>query len=512
LINRILEILPAFLAWTTIFLPVVLSFHFPVLVATFIVIFASMWFVRAIEFSLFLILSFLKFKKAQKINWIKKNKNFSLNKNLTKKEKENRNNMINENKFIKPEEVIHLVIIPTYKEGIEVLRDSVKAILKSNFDLKKIFLCIATEERDKINGKKNAALIAKEFKNKFGKFFHFTHPDKIPGEIRGKGGNITYAGKNCTKILQKENFDLKKIIVTTLDADNCVHQDYFAALTYSFCTEKNRHYRSFQPLAFFFNNIWDVPVFNRIVALSSSFWHMIENGRPDRLRNFASHAQPLSALKEMNFWSVKTIVEDGHQYWRSYLHFKGNYAVVPVFIPIFFDAFQDKNFFRSVKGQFLQLRRWAWGVNDIPFMIKNWWKMKKQLPFFRTLLQFFRLCEGHFMWATAPILITLTTPIPRMINDEFSETVFAANSAFLVSHTFSFALTGIIIAMGVSFLLMPRPKTIGQKISIFGQWLLLPFVTVIFGSSSALTAQTILASGRKLEFNVTPKIRIIKDE
>ena len=43
------------------------------------------------------------------------------------------------------------------------------------------------------------------------------------------------------------------------------------------------------------------------------------------LRNFASHSQPLKALIGMNFWSTRTIVEDGHQYWRSLFYFEGKY-------------------------------------------------------------------------------------------------------------------------------------------------------------------------------------------
>jgi len=35
----------------------------------------------------------------------------------------------------------------------------------------------------------------------------------------------------------------------------------------------------------------------------------------------------------MGFWSRRTIVEDGHQFWRSYFYFRGRYRAVPVRTP-----------------------------------------------------------------------------------------------------------------------------------------------------------------------------------
>jgi hypothetical protein len=209
----------------------------------------------------------------------------------------------------------------------------------------------------------------------------------------------------------------------------------------------------------------------------------------------------------MDFWATDTIVEDGHQFWRSYLHFKGNYAVLPIYLPIYFDAFQGKNYFRSIKGQFLQLRRWAWGVTDLPFMAKKWWQKSRELPFWPTLVQFYRLFEGHFMWSAAPLLIGLTTPMVQFINWNYQHQVFTANANLVISTFFQIAIIGLFIAMGVSLLTLPAPAKWWQKLMIPLQWLLLPPITLFMGSFPALTAQVYLAIGKRLEFNVTPKIR-----
>jgi cellulose synthase/poly-beta-1,6-N-acetylglucosamine synthase-like glycosyltransferase len=505
-----LEILPAVCAWSAISLPIALSFYYPLYVGIFILVFSSIWFFKSLEFMGFLIYSYYKYKKSQKINWNKLLDDID-NHNIADLEEQYKlEKMLKKGSFISPNNLRHLVIVATYKEDYHILEQTIKSVLDTDYDKKKLYICIATEERAGNHGINNAKKLKEQYGDQFGEFVYTVHSDGIEGEVIGKGGNITHAGRELEKMLQERGIkksEYKNYIVTTLDADNCVDKAFFACLTYTYSMEDQRKYRSFQPLSFFFNNIWEVPIFNRLVSLSSGFWHMIENGRPDRLRNFAAHSQPFEALAEMDFWATDTIVEDGHQFWRSYLHFKGNYAVCPFFVPVYQDAMQDATFFKSIKGQFLQLRRWAWGVTDVLFMIKNWWKMRRELPFTKTLLRFWRLAEGHFMWATAPILITLTTPVPSLINEEFNKTVFAANSSFLISNFFKIALFGIIISMSLSMLTMPKAPTFRDKISLFWQWILLPPMTIVFGAFPAITAQTILAFGKKLEFKVTPKFR-----
>ena len=87
--------------------------------------------------------------------------------------------------------------------------------------------------------------------------------------------------------------------------------------------------------------------------------------RPQHLRNFASHSQPLEALEGMNYWSKRTIVEDGHQYWRSLFYFDGDYEVIPIRVPIYQDAVIAETFLGTLKAQFIQLRRWDYGASDV---------------------------------------------------------------------------------------------------------------------------------------------------
>ena len=131
---------------------------------------------------------------------------------------------------------------------------------------------------------------------------------------------------------------MEKVIVTSLDSDNRMSEKYLDYVAYEFITRPNRQRLSYQPVSLFMNNIWEATAPMRVIAISNSFFNIISTMRPHTLRNFASHSQPLAALVEMDFWSKRTIVEDGHQYWRSLFHFHGDYDVVPIHVAIYQDA------------------------------------------------------------------------------------------------------------------------------------------------------------------------------
>ncbi len=517
---RYLEILPGFLSWCALILPVIFSLFAPSVVAIFFILYTSLWLFRSMEFSYFLIKSYIVSEIYLKKDWYRyltyfettqNNIDYDIkktNKKFLIKTKKRIEILKDRNRYKTYDKIYHIIIIATYKEDINILRATINAIKKSRYDPKKLIVVLGTEERDKKRGLENAEILKKEFKDVFKDFYSFMHPKDIPGEVKGKGGNITYSAKELTKILRSQNIDLSDYIVTTLDADNIIHELYLANLTFHYLLTPERKNCSFQPLPLFYNNIWDVPILNRMVAISSSFWHLFESSRPDRLRNFSSHAQSLEALYEMDFWSTSSIVEDGHQYWRAFFHFNGDHNVIPLFIPIYQDAVQNKSYIKCLTCQYLQLRRWAWGASDIPFVIINMYKNFSKLPKIHTILNFLRLIEGHFMWATAPIIITLATPIPRMVNKDFTQTILGNNLAYVLGTIFSFALIGIFVSLLVSLIMLPKPpKGIWYKISSILQWILVPLTTIIFGAIPALDAQTRLMLGYYLDFNVTEKIR-----
>jgi len=485
---RLFEILPGALTWLAFILPIFLSIFWPILIASFIILYALLWFARAVIMSIRLIVAYKEYKKNIIINWLLKC----------------------QNKYSRTwKDIYHVVILATYKEDIETLLHSMKAITESNYPLNRIIFVLATEERDKENARKNAHILRKKFGNMFYHFMATEHPMDTIGEVKGKGSNITYAGKIVQKFIEQKDIPFENVIITTLDADNRVHSEYFGCLTHQYLDDPDPIRKSFQPLSMYFNNIWQVPIFIRSISVGGSFWQMIESTRPYRLRNFSAHSQSLAALVKTNFWSTKTIVEDGHQYWRSYFTFSGNYRVVPIPIPVYQDAvLSPRGFKATFTEQYIQKRRWAWGCSDIPYVLTNI-VGNKNLPFSDKWMQTFRLIEGHFSWSTTSIILALVGWMPILLNPSFRETVMAYNFPVIFSRILSISMFGLIITLIIStFMLPPRPRK-DLTWSILFEWMIspimLPLSNIIFGSFAATDAQTRLMAGKYLGFKVTEK-------
>jgi hypothetical protein len=246
--------------------------------------------------------------------------------------------------------------------------------------------------------------------------------------------------------------------------------------------------------------------------MGSSAWQMIVSSRLSRLRNFSAHAQSLDALVATDFWSKTTIVEDGHQFWRSYFVFHGNHQVVPISVPIYQDAILGKTLFATIKEQYLQKRRWSWGVSDIPYIFEHALKDNK-IHWFDRLANAAISFEAHWSWSTGSLILALYSWIPIVINPEFRNSVLAYNFRLLYGDMVMIAYVGMVITLIIStLLLLPQRRSRKTNWRIVFDWILtpvfLPITNIFFSALPALDSQTRLMLGIKpTVFRVTEKNR-----
>ncbi|MBQ3348205.1 glycosyltransferase family 2 protein [Candidatus Saccharibacteria bacterium] len=410
-----------------------------------------------------------------------------------------------------PEKIYHAVIVAAYDEPIEVLRPSIEAISESTFPNERIVVALAYEERGGEVMEATAKELYKQYKDTFKKFMLVKHPDNLPGEIIGKGPNLTYAGAFVADYFRSQKIAFSNVIVTSLDSDNRMHEKYLDAVAYEFVTHPNRQRLSYQPVSLFMNNIWDAPAPTRVIALSNSFFNVISTMRPHLLKNFASHSQPLQALEAMGFWSKRTIVEDGHQYWRSLFFFGGDYAVLPIRIPIYQDAVIGETFWQTVKAQFVQVRRWYYGASDVAYVGVRLFtkKSERPVPFWQLLPKFWRLLDGHVTLAILAPIVAFGGWIPMIMNTS-AHTMVGYNLPNIVSVVETFALVGLLVSILVSFKMLPKRPAKYKKIKNFAmvlQWVLMPVTSILYQSVAAFYAQTRLMLGKYMEkFDVTKKV------
>lgn len=523
---RFFEILPGLLSYGAIILLIVLSFLNTVLASAYLLLIVLTALVRAVGIAYHTIKGNKELKRACAVNWHARlmelgdaEASYKKLKDKNYKEYEfsnHKENLLaiatNPKKYPKPDEIINAVIITAYTEPFDVIEPTIKALTKVTYDKKNLLIFFAYEER----GGEAIEATVKKLKSLYGdQFMDFVlskHPKDLPNEVVGKGGNITYAGHRLKEYCDRNKIAYDKVIVTTLDCDNRPHPKYFDAVAYEYIVNENRNNMSYQPVSLFINNIWDVPAPMRVLATGNSFWNIISSVRPHTLRNFASHSQPLKALVGMNFWSVRTIVEDGHQYWRSYFYFKGNYSVQPILVPIYQDAVLSGTLKKTLKDQFKQLRRWSYGASDIAYVAMNIFTKDRDVPLMPALGRFIRLLDGHVTLACISFLVAFGGWVPLIVNPRASMLIAAQQLPDAISKIQQVAMLGIIVTIVISFQIIPkRPARYKwtKSIFMFTQWILMPVTAILYSALAAYVAQTRLMFGKYLDkFDLTEKITV----
>lgn len=521
---RFFEILPALLSYGAIILLVVLSLVNPVLGAIYLLIVIITTLVKAISIAYRTIGGHISLERAKKVEWRERlahldnpKKWYQELKNEHSKSYAHAEHIENlrlisiseDDYFPKPYQIYNAVIITTYNEGLDVLIPTIESVKNTTYDNQRLIIILAYEERGGPQTEQNATELTKKYKGVFADFLAVCHPDGIKNEVIGKGGNITYAGKYLKNYCNSAGINFKDVIVTTLDSDNHPHKSYFDYVTYEYICHEDRKHLSYQPISLFFNNIWDAPAPMRVIATGNSFWNIISSMRPHSLRNFASHSQPLDALVEMNFWSTRTIVEDGHQYWRSYFHFDGNYSVLPIHVPIYQDAVMSYNLWRTLKAQFVQLRRWDYGASDVAYVATKIFSKKRNVPLLNGIAKLWRLIDSHITLAVVSLIVAFGGWVPLLVNSKSSYDIAAQQLPSIVSNVQTIAMIGLFITILLSIkTLPPRPARYKKRrtLGMVAQWILMPITAITYNSAAAFYSQTRLALGKYMErFDVTDK-------
>jgi len=439
---RLFEILPGFLSWSFLFLIAFFSWFRPVWVAVFAIIFSVFWFFRTIYYSFCLWVGYKKMKVQENIDWRGKL-------HLLPAEKLN--------------SIYHLVVIPMYKEPIEVVKDSFKRLEETDYPKDKMIVVLACEERAKEDAFFVAKEIEREFGNKFFKFLITWHPKGFQGEIAGKGSNEAHASKKAKELVNSLGIPYKNIIFSSFDVDTCVFPKYFSCLTYYYLTLPNPTRTSFQPVPLYVNNIWQAPVLSRIFSFSSTFWHTMNQERSEQLITFSSHSMSFEALVEVGFKQVNAVSDDSRIFWKCFSVFNGDYKVFPLYYPVSMDANVAGNFVRTMINIYKQQRRWAYGAENIPYFLFSFFKNKK-ISIRQKVFLGLESVEGYISWSTSSIVIFVLGWLPLFFGGvEFSHTLISYNLPKIISRIMTFSMVGLVASVYLSLILLPpRPPKYGK--------------------------------------------------
>lgn len=509
---RFFEILPGVTSWTLLFLPLILSLINITAACAFVLAYLLLYVSRTFGVNLRAVQGYHVMKRHKQMPWLSMLTELEAGEvkdAAAKRPKWHYDNLLRQQvqpALVKPSQLVHVAMIALYNESREVLEPTIQSVIASEYDMKQVMLVIAYEERGGEAVHQMVQDIIKEYGHHFIYATAVRHPKDIPGEIKGKGGNITFAARQLQTYLEEQSIDPLNVVVTTLDADNRPDPKYFGALSYLYCAAPDPERVSIQPISMYTNNIWDAPAPMRVIATGNSFFNIVLSLRQHVLRNFSAHAQSMAGLIRTDFWSVRTVVEDGHQYWRSYFSFGGDYRILPLYVPIYQDAVLADGYVRTLKAQFIQLRRWTYGASDIAYVVNQGYFRKNKISRYDLFTKVARLFESHISWAAAPIVVAIGGFIPALIQHD---SYLANQLPIIISRVQTIALIGFSASLYVGLkTLPPKPERYKRHRTFFMiiQWAYLPVTTIVYNSFAALNSQTRLMFGRYLEnFDVTEK-------
>lgn len=492
---RFYETLPGIAIWGTLVLAVALSFTAPHIAMVLVIMFDLYWLVRVLYYIYNIITAWRSYRASLVTDWPR---------------------LLAEIPGWR--DVWHVVLLPNYAEPLEVMEATFTSLAQTAYPKDRIIVVLAGEEREGHPFLEKAAQIRDRFGSTFAELIVTIHPKGLPSEIDGKGANAAWAGKKIQEHLDERCITYDQVILSYFDIDTCVHPNYFAALTHTFLNHPNRLRTSYQPIALYNNNIWESSAITRVAAFGTTFWLFTELARPHRLFTFSSHAMPFRALVDVGFWQKDVVTDDTRIFLQCLLHYDGDYRVTPLYIPVSMDTATGGGRLHSLVNLYKQQRRWAWGVEHVPYLLWNF-RRAPEIPFRKKFTFLWNLGEGMYSWATAPLLIFILGRLPLVVaQQETSSSILLFTTPTLLRNLMDFAMIGILVSAILSLTLLPKCphahplRRIPTYAGMVLQWALLPITLIIFGSLPAIEAQTRLALGRYLGFSVTKKGRLKNDQ
>ncbi len=527
--QRFFEILPGLTSWVLLLGLVALSIWAPLVAAIAMIAFMLAWVLRLFYLTIFLLLSYVRLSTEKETDWAARARGMdrfeeyleeirkaprekSWLKRISQWTHRRKMERLRELGNIPPRssEVFHLVVIPVVKETEEMVGANILSIMRNEAFVKQIVIALAVESRAQEAIKSGMARLAAKYGERFMHFLVVEHPDGLPGEARVKGANASYAAQAAGRYFEERRIPIDHIVVSCFDADTIVPSNYFACLTYAFMSCPDRCRASFQPIPVFHNNIWDVPGFARVIESGSSFFQLIETTDPERLVTFSSHSMSFKALVEVGYWPLDMISDDSGIFWKAYLHFEGQYQVVPLPTTLSMDIVDAGVWWKTVVSLYKQKRRWAWGVENFPLVMRGFLASRK-ISFYNKFRHGIKLFEGHVTWAIVPFFLMFAGWLPVISSEgEFAHTVLYYSAGRFTQTIFSLSTVALLGTILMSIWLLPKKKKRFSFIwtLIHGlEWFLVPFILVFLSAMPALDAQTRLMFNKRMEFWVSDKLR-----
>jgi len=268
-----------------------------------------------------------------------------------------------------PPEVLHWVILPQYKEDVDVVSMALRSVAQCSNARSAIGVVLAMEARE-AGAEEKVSELRQRFEGEFKEIRATYHPAGLPNDPPGKASNLSWAFKQLVAEMTSEE-EMAKVVLTVADADSEFAEGYFESLSASFLKESPRkRYR----------RLWQSPVlhvknYNRLpqpVIVGTVFTTMQEVAAlcdPNAVRlPYSSYSLSMNLARAVGGWDAEWIAEDYHMGIKCFLLTWGETTVEPIMLP-------TMNYVPEVLGsawgtcnaRWIQAKRHALGFSDFSY-------------------------------------------------------------------------------------------------------------------------------------------------
>jgi len=329
------------------------------------------------------------------------------------------------------EDVVHFVILPNYKEELEVLRLAVGSIAASKIAGKQIGVVLAMEAREE-GAELKAEALQQEFRDQFFSIIATYHPPNIPGETPGKPSNTNWGAQQLLGTeVKKLGLDVNNVVITVADADSEFHPLYYEALSYQFvhagCGESetaDRYLSIWQPPILHYKNYHTQPVIVRLASLFTSQHELANLSDPNTAKvPYSTYSISATLANTVGGWDPDWISEDWHMGMKCFLATAGRSRIQPIFLGVMNYAPEGTSYMETVKARWVQAKRHALGFSEIVFFSDHFPRVLMSIEGSRKRALF--CWRAFFLWTKCMLIhLTMATmfvigPIAALIIADF---------------------------------------------------------------------------------------------
>src|ERR1700730_3142340 len=130
-----------------------------------------------------------------------------------------------------------------------------------------------------------------------------------------------------------------------------------------------------------------------------------------------------------------------------------------VYLPLYGDSPQSRDYASTHLSQYNQIKRWAWGMTDVPYVLKRLFRHPEiALPL--RIRRFSNLFLNHLNWIFLPVLLMFGSSLPVLVSVDFSITDLGLELWFYSGLILTTTLSTVAALIVLEALMLP-PKPAG---------------------------------------------------